>query len=751
MTGQTTKEKARVSLVSCIFKWILPETAMGKILSGIVSLAVLLFISTHLYIIGRLTGFQVLLPGLLITILMLYVINLFLRSVFKLVRFKQNLLISFLLSSLAVITLTLTLTGKPLPISIFFSLLIVPVPTFFGASLGWFLTLKTDRLIVRILSIFFFAIATVLALSYGFWLLHPGYDDHLVEYTRTSDPLYQYKVAADPAEEGNYPVQRIYYGSGTDKRRERYADSVTIITETIDLNPYIPSISNFQRWYRAQYWGFDLNETPLNGIIWYPDGEGKFPLVLIVHGNHTMHEDSETGYEYLGRLLASRGYIVASIDQNFLNFSWLGEGFMRSELQARSILILEHLRLFTEWQKRESNPLTGIIDLDDIALIGHSRGGEAVAIAAFFNNLVHHPENPDISFDYHFSVRSLIALAPSDGFYRPGGSYIELEDVNYLLLQGAADGDLLIFLGARQYNRVRFTKDGYIKSLAYINRANHGYFNSGWGRTDLSFPFGLLLNRKQIMQEADQQRIAQVYVSAFLDSTLRGRTEYLPLFWNSDLFSEWLPENVIINRFADSAFQVITDFSEDDDPATTTLPGGEIEARGLDTWYEDALPLRFPSMKQSSRGVFLSWAYDSEDRSYPEYIISLSSEEIANWNLTPESSLVFSMTSTDLKQNRPVDFSIELSTSDGFTVNIPLSKFRNPLPLLELKSTKLGILERAFLQSAELIPNTYVLPLSAFLEREEEFNPGRVERISFIFDQTAQGEIVLTDIGFSPY
>ena len=47
--------------------------------------------------------------------------------------------------------------------------------------------------------------------------------------------------------------------------------------------------------------------------------EGLFPLVLIVHGNHLMNDYSDPGYEYLGKLLASKGYIFVSVDENFLN------------------------------------------------------------------------------------------------------------------------------------------------------------------------------------------------------------------------------------------------------------------------------------------------------------------------------------------------------------------------------------------------------------------------------------------------
>ena len=50
-----------------------------------------------------------------------------------------------------------------------------------------------------------------------------------------------------------------------------------------------------------------------------PEGEGPFPLTLIVHGNHNMIDYSDDGYGYLGSLLASRRIIAVSVDENFLN------------------------------------------------------------------------------------------------------------------------------------------------------------------------------------------------------------------------------------------------------------------------------------------------------------------------------------------------------------------------------------------------------------------------------------------------
>ena len=56
-----------------------------------------------------------------------------------------------------------------------------------------------------------------------------------------------------------------------------------------------------------KYWGFEPNSLPLNARVWFPQDEGLFPLVLIVHGNHEMIEFSDPGYAYLGKLAREPG------------------------------------------------------------------------------------------------------------------------------------------------------------------------------------------------------------------------------------------------------------------------------------------------------------------------------------------------------------------------------------------------------------------------------------------------------------
>jgi dienelactone hydrolase len=221
-------------------------------------------------------------------------------------------------------------------------------------------------------------------------------------------------TAQNPAERGTHKVNALFYGSGTDKQRKEFGDGVTIKTKTVDVSPFA-TIAAPQAKTRKDFWGFDLKKAPINGRVWYPDGAGPFPLVLIVHGNHNWREFSDPGYQYLGELLASRGFILASVDENFING-------LSAENDGRAWVLLKHLEAWKQFNESQDSPLKGKVDMSRIALMGHSRGGEAAALAATFNKLKYYPDNFKQEFKFNFAVKAVVAIAPVDGQYKPTGS-----------------------------------------------------------------------------------------------------------------------------------------------------------------------------------------------------------------------------------------------------------------------------------------------------------------------------------------
>jgi predicted dienelactone hydrolase len=546
----------------------------------------------------------------------------------------------------------------------------------------------------------------------------------------------------NPAEEGPYAVLTLTYGSGTDRRRPEYGEDVYLRTDTVDVTPMVRGGGGITGWLRSSFWGFDLTEAPLNARVWYPEGDGPFPLVLVVHGNHAMDDFSDPGYEYLGELLASRGFIVASVDQNFLNSAGFVEVFLgklKEENDARGYLLLEHLALWHRWNSLDGHIFRNMIDTENIALIGHSRGGEAVAIAAAFNHLPAHPDNASLRFYFGFNIRAVVAIAPSDGQYQPRKGRTPLENISYLVLQGAADGDVRSFAGANQYDRVSFTGgEDHFKAAVYINGANHGQFNTAWGRVDL--PAALwFLNRGDIMPFEEQKTVAAVFIGSFLEASLHARGEYEQLFQNPLSGGSWLPAGIYLSQYSSTATQHLANFAEDLNLETATLPGGRLKGTNLATWREEP-PAMGGGRLRDAVGVRLGW--DHELPGVASYSLQLPED----FTLDPEGTGALTFAAANVSRVRePLDFTIVITDRAGQEAGLPLSSIALLPPPLPYRMFKPPL--RVSFES-EPVYTTYTFQLADFLAENGAVDPGSLTRISFVFDRSPKGDIFLDDIGF---
>ena len=607
------------------------------------------------------------------------------------------------------------------------------------------------------------------------WLAIPGWTGDLVR-----PPVDRARVepiaAPDPSVAGAYQVRTLTYGSGTDRRRPEFGTRAVLRTAAVDASPFVKGNEGFKVKARRWFWGFDVKHFPRNGRVWYPEGKGPFPLVLIAHGNHTMEQFSDPGYVYLGEHLASRGFIAVSVDENFFNGSWAGG--LEKENDGRGWLLLEHLKLWQEWNRAPGNPFFGKVDMTEIGLVGHSRGGEAAAIAGAFNRLARYPDDATVEFPFGFAIRSIVAIAPSDGQYSPAGKPSPLANVNYLVLQGGHDGDVSTFMGARQFSRVAFTDGGpWFKASIYAYRANHGQFNTVWGRADTGWPQWLFLNRRPLMAGADQRRLGKAVITAFLEATLRGRTAYVDLFRDPRRARAWLPDDVYVSRYADSRFRVIADFEEDIDVTTATLPGATIAGRGLAVWREQNLPPRRGEGKPNAV-VALGWRTGDAGResagqarhadpatyeiSLPEgaaaklgvdagCTVSLSLADAGEEPPAPEGGAEASRKAHAEKADRspkePLDLSVELVDRRGTAVRLPLSSFRTLTPPLTTRFTKLPSESAIYGKASEPVLQTFEVPLKAFIAASRGFDVANLTAIRLVFDRSAKGVILLDDIG----
>jgi hypothetical protein len=594
--------------------------------------------------------------------------------------------------------------------------------------------------------------------------------------------------APNPARSGPETVRSLYYGSGTDKRRSEFRDSVAFITDSVDASKLINLGDQAKS--RNDYWGFSPKGFPLNGRVWYPEGDGPFPLVLIVHGNHNPRDFSDPGYGYLGELLASRGFIFTSVDMNFVN------GGVRGENDARGWLLLKHLEAWREFNDTEDNPFFGKVDLDRIALMGHSRGGEAVGHAAAFNRLQYYPDDASVKFDFNFGIRSIIAIAPVDGQYLPTGRRVPVENVNYMVFHGSHDGDVTSFHGLRQYHRVQFTDgEDYFKTAIYVYRANHGQWNTVWNNKDNGPRSGRILDLRPLLEPEEQREFGKIYISAFLEATLHDDDRYLPIFRDHRVIGEWLPKTMYITRFQTSSFRPLATFEEDIDISTGTAAGVTLNGDSLGTWKEARLMLRSrnrstTSASQENQAVWLGWnnavAGNPDSLADPvSYTVRLPENLPEDWNLSEQTTLEFLLAATkdkpskrkptpegtvnDSTENRqradrhgesdseddeendePLDLSVVVTDANGESASLQLSRYgpiRKPLEISILR--RKDIERERYDEDFDLVLQTYSILLQDFRDENGRLDITNLASVSFTFDVSDAGTVVVDDIGFS--
>lgn len=599
--------------------------------------------------------------------------------------------------------------------------------------------------------------------------------------------------APSPALPGPHDVLTLYYGSGTDKNRAEYRDSVAIVTESVDASKLV-SLGGSAR-SRNRYWGFSPDSFPVNARVWYPDDPGPHPLVLVVHGNHNMRDFSDPGYDWLGELLASRGYILASVDMNFIN------GGIRGENDGRGWMLLKHLQAWRRFAEDPENPFHGRVDMGNIGLIGHSRGGEAVALAAAFNRLTRYPDDASFEFDFGFDIRAVIAIAPVDGQYLPADQRAPLTDVNYLVFHGSHDGDVTSFHGLRQFNRVGFTDGDHFKSAVYVYRANHGQWNTVWGAHDNGPRSPRILELDGLLPPEDQREFGRVFVSSFLDITLKGDDRYRPIFRDHRVAGGWLPKTMYITRFMDSSFRPLADFEEDIDVTTGSAPGVTLHGTDFSTWREGQLDLRSAnrtstSSSQLNQALWLGWnnSYRGSDEAAPPAVFALTLPDglAEEWSAGAETTLEMHVGGLDREpgprrppedeeegqgegdagdeereaeeaeeegrgerddedeEKPPLALTIAAIDADGDTARVSLTDYgplRRPLTIRVLRRRDLE--EQRFADPWELILQHFSIPLSDFAAENAEFDPKTLRSVLLVFDQTEEGTVVVDDVGLA--
>ncbi|HSU17359.1 hypothetical protein [Longimicrobium sp.] len=207
-------------------------------------------------------------------------------------------------------------------------------------------------------------------------------------------------------------------------------------------------------------------------------GSGKLPVVVLVHGHTEVLVASHTGFTYLQNYLASKGIVSVSVDTNAAN-AFDSYVLMRAHLVLGALDVLRELAA-----PKKDHPFSDRLDFDNVGMLGHSRGGDAVVLAAIMN-----PDRPD---DKKCKITAVCALAPTDltGPKQATGGDSRLTNDHasfFAVIYGALDGDVVggrsdgTGTGFRLYDRASAQK-----SMVFLDRCCHNPFNTIWEKNDRS-------------------------------------------------------------------------------------------------------------------------------------------------------------------------------------------------------------------------------------------------------------------------
>lgn len=472
-------------------------------------------------------------------------------------------------------------------------------------------------------------------------------------------------------------------------------------------------------------WPFLNTNVPLNGHVCVPRGRGPFPLAVFAHGNHNPLQNSTPGYLYLCRLLASHGIIAATIDVNFLN------GFNFGENDGRAIVHLEHLKQFRTWNNTATHPLHGKVDLNRILIVGHSRGGEAVGHASFFNRLAAiGPVLLDGSAGlgpYRFALTAVAAIAPTDRQFVPASGPTVVPD-SYYLIHGSKDSDVSTFEGYHTYERAHAVdpanptvSDGKFKAVLWVHKANHNQFNSIWASETAP---GVAMPRPS------QEEVAKVHLGALAQAVLLDRAEYMEVLRDHGAAVAWDPAGTeFVSQYQDPERVYVQHNQEGLGAPVVSLPvQGTVAADSVAATRQ--LTAMVGGAPTTTITLRLVWGVLGARLLLKVDPATLPAERYKTLALRVGQSV-----EADNAANRDQDFTLEVS-SGSRTAAIPASALHR---LLYPDPPPFG--------PAKIVMQTLRLPVEKLVECGVD--PIDLRSIALVFDRRATGAVYVGDLQFS--
>lgn len=494
--------------------------------------------------------------------------------------------------------------------------------------------------------------------------------------------------------------------------------------------------------------------------------KASYPLIILLHGNHrrflddgTTFVESYRGLEYLARHLASHGYIALTIDVDDINAR-------ADAIFHRGAAILEHIQVMTN--RNTSGPsapgqvdFTGKIDLSQIGLIGHSRGGEGVLAA----------EQINAARSLGHNISGIMSIAPTN-----------FEDIVHntsplLVLYGSSDGD------------VRGSADGVNpfliydraappKTMIFVYAAIHNRFSTNADWLDPRF---IDNDDARIISEADHQNIAKGYAAAFFERHFLGRLGFDTFFKNYDELASVSTVD-LHQQVQDPTRQAVDDYEQPAPDLSRPLLEQLADRASSNTLGQPVSETGLVIPAASLAGAFTSALTEANlTRTFLQFFVHDSAGAMVAWDSSGDLyettldgldassfvALAFRVTQRLGSSRNPSgaaqDFTVELADTGGQTASVLVSSVTDipfpferhdhlavhgppppsppPPPFVDALPDSLALSKSAL--------KTIRLPLDSFTAANASLNLSSLETLKFIFDQTGSGEIALDDIEFT--
>ncbi|SCG54229.1 Alpha/beta hydrolase family protein [Micromonospora echinaurantiaca] len=389
-------------------------------------------------------------------------------------------------------------------------------------------------------------------------------------------------------------------------------------------------------------------------------GTGRLPVAVILHGQSMPGRliPSFNGYQKLQEELARHGIVSVSVDTNVANL-------FDSMIEMRTQMVLGALDALRTLDANPSSSLHQRLDFDRVALMGHSRGGDAVVRAARRNSA-----RPPAT---RYGIRAVCALAPTDlAFGKPEEVALGRADTPFFaVVYGARDGDVAGGRGARYYGGTGFRhydRATCDKAMVFIDNCNHNRFNSEWFKA--ADDAGLFPDR--LLSDTDHEKLADEYIGGLFRWRLLGDAKPKGLF--DGTATNTLGAGVSLQWSFGSQIQVLDDMEDPVRPRTLT--GGSIDP------FPDVL-IGARSLDMATNHVTTILVLEPPGPGGSAYSVALRPGE-SDWSsfdaLTFGVGADYDLTSQDtIDAGQLPAFSVVVTDADGASTTISASALSGPL------------------------------------------------------------------------